>query len=68
VSSGLPFFAWEIADSVLTPAQLAASELPEFRRHRRTLIEAEGFRQALRDAGWRKSEIRRWLVTGEVPR
>ena len=40
---------------------------PNERRKRRRMLETPGVRQELRDAGWTKGQIRRWLVEGEVP-
>ena len=61
------------ADTVVTILQeiLGADSLPpegpEGRSDRRKLLETEGVRQALRDAGWTRGSIRRWLVEGELP-
>lgn len=59
--------AHAIFAGVISTSALDRLAAPSARPLRRRMLETPGFREELRSAGWRRTQIRTWLRTGDLP-
>jgi len=69
VPAGIPpaAVALAIGAGVISTSGLDRLAAPSARHIRRSVLDVPGFREELRSAGWRRTEVRVWLRTGDLP-